>query len=279
METEKLLLNLGCGSNFHPHWRNLDLVPQAQEVEQANLAQGIPCESNAADVVYHSHVLEHLTRSDAKAFVAECFRVLKPGGILRIAVPDLEQIAGYYLKSLRQAWEEPNSVHLANHQWMQLELLDQLLRKESGGDMGKYMVSPSIPNREFLDSRLGHEVANAEAQSSREEKKPGFLQRLKSRLKRKVLRLCFGKDTLRELDIAAFRQSGEIHQWMYDRVSLRKLLNEQGFENFTVCEHEQSSIEDFASYELDFKDGKALKPDSLFVEATKPQSAGQRVAA
>ena len=45
---------------------------------------------NSIDVVYTSHMVEHLYESDFDAFIAEAYRVLVPGGILRIAIPDLK---------------------------------------------------------------------------------------------------------------------------------------------------------------------------------------------
>jgi SAM-dependent methyltransferase len=65
-----------------------------------NLAKGVPFPDRTFDVVYHSHLLEHIDRDDAPKFIAECFRVLKPGGVIRIVVPDLEQLAQRYVKLL-----------------------------------------------------------------------------------------------------------------------------------------------------------------------------------
>jgi hypothetical protein len=55
-----------------------------------DLSKGIPFESDSVDAVCHSHVLEHLDRPVAGAFLKETLRVLKPGGIYRIVVPDFE---------------------------------------------------------------------------------------------------------------------------------------------------------------------------------------------
>ena len=55
-----------------------------------NLKYGIPFRSNSIDVIYSSHFLEHLNETDGCFFVSECHRCLKPSGILRIAVPDLD---------------------------------------------------------------------------------------------------------------------------------------------------------------------------------------------
>ena len=124
MDHSKVLLNLGCGNSYHSDWVNLDLLPQSPEVTQADISKGIPYPNASVDVVYHSHLLEHLNRPDSKQLIADCFRVLKPGGTLRVAVPDLEQIAKQYLLTLETAWKTPSQECLANHNWMQLELLD-----------------------------------------------------------------------------------------------------------------------------------------------------------
>jgi predicted SAM-dependent methyltransferase len=54
-----------------------------------DLRKGLPYDNDTFDVVYHSHLLEHLDRKRAPDFLRECRRVLKPGGILRVVVPDL----------------------------------------------------------------------------------------------------------------------------------------------------------------------------------------------
>ena len=70
--------------------------------------------------------------------------------------------------------------------------------------------------------------------------------------------------------IGKFRLSGEIHQWMYDKYSLGKLLKETGFKNIKVCNSFESSIPDFNKYHLDIEEDNSIrKPDSLFMEAIK----------
>jgi predicted SAM-dependent methyltransferase len=87
------LLNLGCGQRFHTAWTNLDLVPAHPSIRRFDVAQPLPFEDAVFDAVYHSHLLEHLPRAQALPFLCECRRVLKPGGILRLAIPNLEAIA------------------------------------------------------------------------------------------------------------------------------------------------------------------------------------------
>jgi hypothetical protein len=66
-----------------------------------------------------------------------------------------------------------------------------------------------------------------------------------------------------------FRKSGEIHYWMYDRFSLRRMLQQTGFVDVCVCGAGESRIPDFNSYNLDVVEGQVRKPDSLFMEGTK----------
>jgi len=62
-----------------------------------DVRKALPFASESATVIYASHLIEHLTRDDGRRLVAECYRVLVPGGILRLVTPDLEQLARTYL--------------------------------------------------------------------------------------------------------------------------------------------------------------------------------------
>ena len=113
-------LNLGCGAEVVDGWVNVDYslgarlakVPVVNAVVKTtgifeirwnpqifihDLTTRFPWQDNTADVVYTSHTLEHMSLSDGTTFLHECVRVLKPGGILRIIVPDLRPIVERYL--------------------------------------------------------------------------------------------------------------------------------------------------------------------------------------
>lgn len=70
---------------------NLEFIDRCRglDIRHADGSKRIPQASGSVDVVYSSHMIEHLDRREAGRFLAECRRVLKPGGILRLAVPDL----------------------------------------------------------------------------------------------------------------------------------------------------------------------------------------------
>lgn len=275
------LLNVGCGRCIHAAWTNIDLVSAVPGVISHDLRTGLPFDDNEFDAVYHSHVLEHLTPVDASTMLRECLRVLKPKGVLRVVVPDLEGIARAYLRAVDDAGNERSPESHANHTWMTLELIDQMTRQKTGGLMLPAMQDPDQLNHHFIVSRLGHEVGGNTTRSSvRVRKTLGQLMSKNLRSVRKRLALAAvsllegpsGGNAYRE---GRFRQSGEIHRWMYDRVSLANLLRTTGFEDAMACQAEESRIASFDSYQLD-RDGQSVrKPDSLYIEAIKKTAVNQ----
>ncbi|MGI9517233.1 MAG: class I SAM-dependent methyltransferase [Pirellulaceae bacterium] len=269
-------LNVGCGANFHEGWCNIDLVASDPRVLQYDIRRGLPFDDNSFDVVYHSHVLEHLTPQQGRDLLAECHRVLKPEGILRIVVPDLERIAQLYLEMLQKAWMgDPRAAE--NYQWMKLELLDQMVRDRSGGMMGPYMIDQDKENREFVASRIGRELDSC--QSRRENRLitdqgpvraiSAWFEKCRERMATMAVHLLLGKDKSTAFKEGLFRHQGEIHRWMYDRYSLLELCSELGFEDFRICLADESLIDNFASFHLDTMNDQVRKPDSLFVECCK----------
>ena len=92
---DPLLLHLGCGGRAKKGWVNIDLLGDPVDVAW-NLTHKLPFPDESADGVFHEHLLEHLTLADGLAFAKECARVLKPRGILRIGVPDIEMMIRSY---------------------------------------------------------------------------------------------------------------------------------------------------------------------------------------
>jgi SAM-dependent methyltransferase len=95
-----------------------------------NLAKGIPFPDASIDAVVHSHVLEHLDRAAVPAFLQEIRRVLKPGGVHRIAVPDFEKRCRSYLEHISAC---ADSVEAARHDDYVAGILEQSVRKEAFG--------------------------------------------------------------------------------------------------------------------------------------------------
>jgi SAM-dependent methyltransferase len=168
------VLNLGCGYQTSDRCTNIDwsvpirlkgsrigrrvapLVLDGErrraydaitgEVMRHDLRKGIPFPDRSVDAVYHSHLLEHLDREVVPVFLAEVRRVLKPGGIHRIVVPDLERDARAYLDSLEAA--VAGSVSPAAHEEAVRVLIEQMVRREA------YWTAQRRPTRRRLENLL-----------------------------------------------------------------------------------------------------------------------------
>jgi SAM-dependent methyltransferase len=233
------ILNLGCGTKTSAAAINIDwsiylrlhrskighllaplwLSPARREafrqisgtVVVHDLSRGIPAASGIVDAVYHCHVLEHIDRPAVPAFMAEVLRVLKPGGVHRIVLPDFVAHIRNYVESLE--------LELPDHDLAMAPLLEQSVAKEAYGTS------------------------------------------LQGSIRRRVENMLLGDA----------RKRGQTHQWAYDPVNLRQILEASGFVNFEVVEPNESSIPGWAETGLETNaDGTVYKDGSLRVEARKP---------
>lgn len=78
--------------------RNFISTVRREGIRYANAVSSIPHANGSVAVIYTCHMLEHLDRQDARSFLREVRRVLMPGGIIRIAVPDLRYHIDQYLR-------------------------------------------------------------------------------------------------------------------------------------------------------------------------------------
>jgi SAM-dependent methyltransferase len=117
MNGSDVKINIGCGLSGIEGWYNFDnsptiplsripllsrflkLPPWPRDVRRRDVRKGLPFASNSVLYVYSSHTFEHFTYAESLAITKECFRVLAEGGILRIAVPDLELIVREYVSN------------------------------------------------------------------------------------------------------------------------------------------------------------------------------------
>jgi SAM-dependent methyltransferase len=128
-------LHLGCGLTTPDGWLNVDgsfqvaltrrprlkkllvaarvlpriqaEIPWSPSVVRLNLARPLPFPDDHFAAVYSSHLLEHLFHEHAIALLTECYRVLRPGGICRAVVPDIEAIVARY--SQAKAASDPSA--------------------------------------------------------------------------------------------------------------------------------------------------------------------------
>jgi len=88
-------LHLGCGPRSIPGFIHVDIQP-APHVDVVGHVDCLPMGAESVSLIYASHVLEHFGRRKYREVLVEWFRVLKPGGVLRLAVPDFAACAAVY---------------------------------------------------------------------------------------------------------------------------------------------------------------------------------------
>lgn len=267
------LVNVGCGRTFHDDWLNLDLVSHSPEVHACDLRKGIPLPDCSCTALYSSHVLEHLPLRDGLRMLHECFRVLKAGGTIRIVVPDLERIARDYVKCVSST--EPIDAFL--HEWLLIELYDQTTRNQSGGWMLSAIRSATDLQARMIEGRLGQEAWRVRHPQEVTQRRQTLWQQATRAVRKGHMRtiealvtLLGGSSARRAWQEGCFRRSGEVHLQMYDRFLLARSLESAGFASARVCRADESEIPNFNTYQLDTSQGTARKPDSLYMEATKP---------
>lgn len=266
--TRPAMINLGCGHRYHGAWTNVDLHPAGPGVREMDISRPLPFADETFDVVYHSNVLEHVRRPFAIPFMRECSRICRRGGIVRVAVPDLESICRLYLDKLAACLQgEPGAN--AEYEWMLLELLDQMVRETSGGQMGEYMRQNPLPAEDFVFQRIGNEGRDFVAQHRSQPAATAAGQRPWRAFRRRLAAVFRRKPTAATM-LGQFRLSGEVHQWMYDRHSLAQLMEAVGLPHARVMTPWRSDIPGWNEYHLEVAaDGSVNKPDSLVMEAIR----------
>jgi predicted SAM-dependent methyltransferase len=89
-------LQIGAGPNRLEGWLNSDKFPNSCKLVFLNATRPFPFDNATFDYIFSEHLIEHLTYDQGQLMLRECFRVLKPGGKIRIATPDLEALIGLW---------------------------------------------------------------------------------------------------------------------------------------------------------------------------------------
>lgn len=108
-EFNQVMINLGSGHWKIDGWVNVDLDLGSRPEVCADLSVGLPFRSACADFMHTEDFIDQLDLERAVSFLRECHRILKPGGVLRVLTPDVEQLARLYLhqpEALKALWRE-----------------------------------------------------------------------------------------------------------------------------------------------------------------------------
>ena len=119
----KTFVQYGCGLSAPEEWINFDASPSLRlqkipliggffkyivttpfpkNVKYGNIIKGLPVPENSCDGLYCSHVLEHLSLEDFRTSLKNSYKILRPGGVFRCLVPDLEYAAKKYVEQISQ---------------------------------------------------------------------------------------------------------------------------------------------------------------------------------
>jgi len=135
----KVSVQFGCGLWAPANWENYDvslslrlrkipllgnLVPKGpfgdwpKNVKYGNIITGLPLADNSVDQLYCSHVLEHLALEDFRTALNNSYKLLKPGGVFRFVLPDLEDLIKSYQNntSVNASMEFMEESYLGRHQ-------------------------------------------------------------------------------------------------------------------------------------------------------------------
>ena len=111
----QVMINLGSGHWKFEGWVNVDLDLASRPDVCADLAAGLPFRDACADFMHSEDFIDQLDLEHAHRFLRECHRILKPGGVIRILTPDVEQLARLYLQepaALKALWRDHVGVPL-----------------------------------------------------------------------------------------------------------------------------------------------------------------------
>lgn len=175
------ILNIGCGTKTHPdeQFINIDwsmylsikenpilsmMAPLfmnkerlaafrslSKSVRALDIKKGLPFPDNSIDAVYHCHFLGHLDQPDALNFFEEVLRVLKPGGIHRIVVPDFQLLCESYLDHVKRC-EESTSAWEEHNQYI-TKMIELMVRKKPYGSSHQSWPRRILENMIMGDAR------------------------------------------------------------------------------------------------------------------------------
>lgn len=264
-------LNLACGDYFvnSQNWINCDFAPQSKSVKQVNLLGKFPFENNSFDLVYSSHYLEHIELDKVLDFMNQCNRVLKKNGIIRLVLPDFENIAREYVMNKDKNQGEFAAFNIA-------EMIDQCVRTRSGGHLQEW-YDRSQGNKElseYIYSRTGFKrKSTVELENKIKIRlKRITLMKLKLKLQLKmsyiVISILPSWFTTSHVSKVA---TGERHMWVHDFDSVKAFLEQSGFTEVRRVSAQFSCEPNFPLYPLDLNSQNHARKgkESMYIEARK----------
>jgi predicted SAM-dependent methyltransferase len=147
----RLQLHVGCGERRLPGYVHIDIRP-LPGLDLVHPIDDLPMYADdSVDLIYNCHVLEHVGRRETQRPLREWWRILKPGGILRTAVPDLAACCAVYRETgdltrihglLYGRQDYPENTHRIGFDWTYLK---QQLEEAGFTDVRRYDAATTMP--------------------------------------------------------------------------------------------------------------------------------------
>jgi len=179
-------LQIGCGSNMLGGWLNTDLFYKKDEIVYLDAGRIFPLPDETFDYIYSEHIFEHLNFKQGLNMLHECYRILKPGGYLRLATPDMD-----FLMALHN--DPKKSIHQEYIKWSANRFIPDI---SNNFEENEYL-SAFVINNFFRD--WGHQIIYNFESLKLILKKTGFLNIIKQEV---------GKSNIEEFD--KLEKHGEI---------------------------------------------------------------------
>lgn len=81
-------LHIACGNNELAGWLNTELCPRGPQIF-LDATKPFPFDTGVFSFIYCEHMIEHISARDAEVMLRECFRVMSPGGVIRLVTPNM----------------------------------------------------------------------------------------------------------------------------------------------------------------------------------------------
>ena len=261
-------LNIACGSSFidETNWVNLD-YKSSKGVKRANLLNKLPFPDSTFDAIYCSHFVEHIPLKKIDFFLQECFRVLKPMGVLRIVMPDYLFLCKQYIINLENK-------DLEKAEFIKILTLDQCVRTDRGGYLKKFLIKTQDNNNQDLKNYIKEvigedfEGVNNSFTLLDQLNFTNFFRMLEFLWIRLIS--SFLPSAFRNQNVS-FAAVGEKHTWLYDEESFKKQLIKNNYKEILPTSHDQSYLGDlFHKLDVHPLNKKPRKgTHQFFIEAKK----------
>jgi predicted SAM-dependent methyltransferase len=124
-QSEEPKLHIGCGDHGLAGWLNTDFFPASRDIVFLDATRPLPFKDETFAYVFSEHMIEHIPYGDGLTLLAECYRVLIPGGKIRISTPDLAFV-------IDLARTDKSELQRAYIEWMSHEYIGNVQGDKAG---------------------------------------------------------------------------------------------------------------------------------------------------